>query len=139
MPGSSVPSSCALNTNISHAARSSYHPYPRQSCGANGRRCYHYSNPPIRTTVNDTAIWILVSAAIAVLSISVFNRLVRARNQRRNAWASVEVNLKKRHDLIPNLVETVRGYSEHEQEVLERVIEKRREELNLNTRIWSKQ
>ena len=89
--------------------------------------------------MNDTAIWILVSAAIAVLSISVFNRLVRARNQRRNAWASVEVNLKKRHDLIPNLVETVRGYSEHEQEVLERVIEKRREELNLNTRIWSKQ
>ena len=87
----------------------------------------------IRTTVNNTAIWILVSAAIAVLSISVFNRLVRARDQRRNAWATVEVNLKKRHDLIPNLVETVRGYTEHEPEVLERVIEKRREELNLNT------
>jgi LemA protein len=53
--------------------------------------------------------------------IGVYNGLVRLRNQMKNAWAQIDVQLKRRHDLIPNLVETVRGYMKHERETLEAV------------------
>jgi LemA protein len=56
----------------------------------------------------------------------VFNHLIRTRNQCSNAWASAEVNLKKRHELIPNVVQAVQGYINHEHELLERVSELRR-------------
>jgi LemA protein len=57
--------------------------------------------------------------------IVIYNRLIGLRNHIRDAWADVDTELKRRHDLIPNLVETVRGYARHEQAVLARVVELR--------------
>jgi len=69
--------------------------------------------------------WIIVAVAVALvlglIVVLLYNRLVRHRNQAENAWAQVEVQLKRRHDLIPNLVETVKGYAAHERTVLENV------------------
>ena len=70
-----------------------------------------------------TTIVILVIAAILVIScISIYNRLVKLRNNRENAFADIDVQLKQRHDLIPQLVETVKGYAKHEKTTLENVI-----------------
>ncbi|HEX9645070.1 MAG TPA: LemA family protein [Acidimicrobiia bacterium] len=63
---------------------------------------------------------ILVVLAAAV--IFVYNRLVRLRNRTDNAWAQVDVQLKRRYDLIPNLVETVKGYASHESETFQAVV-----------------
>ncbi len=57
--------------------------------------------------------------------IGAFNGLVRGRNRVREAWSDIDVQLKRRYDLIPNLVETVKGYATHEQSVLEKVIQAR--------------
>jgi len=70
-------------------------------------------------------IWVLVLVGIVVLllilGVLFYNRLVRLRNRVDNAWAQIEVQLKRRWDLIPNLVETVKGYAEHERETFEAV------------------
>ncbi len=63
----------------------------------------------------------VVVAAIAVWLAGMYNGLVRLRNHVKNAWAQIDVQLKRRHDLIPNLVETVKGYAGHEKETLENV------------------
>ena len=72
-------------------------------------------------------IWIVVViVALLVLAlITLYNRFVRLRNRVDNAWAQIEVQLKRRWDLIPNLVETVRGYAEHERGTFEAVTEAR--------------
>ncbi|MCC5810169.1 MAG: LemA family protein [Ectothiorhodospiraceae bacterium] len=57
--------------------------------------------------------------------ISAYNRLVQLRNQVRNGWRQIDVQLKRRHDLIPNLVESVQGYMSHERETLRQVVEAR--------------
>ncbi|TDI13401.1 MAG: LemA family protein [Acidobacteria bacterium] len=62
-----------------------------------------------------------VVAAIVVWLAGMYNGLVRLRNHVKNAWAQIDVQLKRRHDLIPNLVETVKGYAGHEKETLENV------------------
>ena len=62
-----------------------------------------------------------VVAAMVVWLAGMYNGLVRLRNQVKNAWAQIDVQLKRRHDLIPNLVETVKGYAGHEKETLENV------------------
>lgn len=67
-------------------------------------------------------IFLLALAAIAVGTGLVYNRLVRLRNHSESAWADIDVQLKRRYDLIPNLVETVKGYAGHERETLEAVI-----------------
>jgi LemA protein len=70
-------------------------------------------------------ILLIVLALIVVVIAWVFglyNGLVRLRNAVRNAWSQIDVQLKRRHDLIPNLVETVKGYASHEKDTLERVI-----------------
>lgn len=67
---------------------------------------------------------IVVLAVVAVLllvAISMYNRFVRLRNRADNAWAQVDVQLRRRYDLIPNLIETVKGYASHEREVFENV------------------
>jgi LemA protein len=69
---------------------------------------------------------VLIVLAVAVVLaflyvVAVFNGLVRLRNQKDNAWSQIDVQLKRRHDLIPNLVETVKGYMTHERELLESV------------------
>lgn len=66
-------------------------------------------------------IILVVVALLALYLISIYNALVRLRNNRENAFANIDVQLKQRHDLIPQLVATVKGYATHEREVLERV------------------
>lgn len=72
-------------------------------------------------------MWWAIGAIVllAVILISIYNRLVTLRQRIRNAWAQIEVQLKRRYDLIPNLVSTVKGYAAHESETLERVTEAR--------------
>ena len=74
-------------------------------------------------------IWLLVIVAlivvVALLLVALYNRLVQQRNRVDNAWAQIEVQLKRRWDLIPNLVETVKGYAAHERETFEAVTEAR--------------
>ena len=60
-------------------------------------------------------------ALIIVVLISIYNKLVTLRQRIKNAWAQIEVQLKRRYDLIPNLVSTVKGYAAHEKETFERV------------------
>jgi len=78
-------------------------------------------------------IGLIVVIAVAVIiilgAIVVFNSLVRGRNMVREAWSGIDVQLKRRHDLIPNIVETVKGYAAHEREAFEQVAELRTEGL----------
>ena len=69
----------------------------------------------------------VVLALVGLGLVFLWNGLVRARNEVRNAWAQIDVQLKRRHDLVPNLVRTVGAYAEHEKELLERVTEARAE------------
>jgi len=71
---------------------------------------------------------IIILAVIVILFlifIGIYNGLVSLRNQVKNAWAQIDVQLKRRYDLIPNLVETVKGYAKHEREVFENVTKAR--------------
>ncbi len=73
-------------------------------------------------------VWIVILVIVALLVIALitlYNRFVRLRNRVDNAWAQIEVQLKRRWDLIPNLVETVKGYAEHERGTFEAVTEAR--------------
>jgi LemA protein len=69
------------------------------------------------------ALWIIIGIVVVLLIIlgGTYNGLVGLRNQVKNAWAQIDVQLKRRYDLIPNLVETVKGYMKHERETLEAV------------------
>lgn len=72
--------------------------------------------------------WIIIIAVVVILvigTILTYNSLVRLRNWIKEAWAQIDVQLRRRHELIPNLVNTVKGYAEHEQETLTKVIEAR--------------
>jgi LemA protein len=77
------------------------------------------------------------AGAVVVLLLLVFayyyNRFVQLENRMDNAWAQIDVQLKKRADLVPNLVETVQGYAEHEKEVFENVSESRERMMDANT------
>src|SRR5512140_1879729 len=68
-------------------------------------------------------VGMLLVAAFAVIGI--YNKLVTLRNRFKNAWAQIDVQLKRRYDLIPNLVETAKGYLKHERETLEAVVKAR--------------
>ena len=74
-----------------------------------------------------TAIIILVIILIVIIawSIGIYNKLVTLKNRLKNAFAQIDVQLKRRYDLIPNLVETAKSYMEHERETLEAVIQAR--------------
>jgi LemA protein len=73
------------------------------------------------------ALWIILGIIVILIIIlaSTYNGLVNLRNQVKNAWAQIDVQLKRRHDLIPNLVETVKGYMGHERQTLEAVTQAR--------------
>lgn len=72
------------------------------------------------------AIIILVVVVLLIIwGVSLYNNLVKLRNNRENAFANIDVQLKQRHDLVPQLVSTVKGYATHEREVLQRVTEAR--------------
>jgi LemA protein len=74
-----------------------------------------------------TIAWILiiVVAVIVLWVIAIFNSLVWLRNRIQNAWSQIDVQLKRRFDLIPNLVETVKGYAKHEKETFKQITEAR--------------
>lgn len=76
---------------------------------------------------------IVVLAILAVLvvwGVGIYNRLIKLRNRYENAFAQIDVQLKRRYDLIPNLVETAKGYLKHERETLEAVIQARNQAVN---------
>ena len=68
---------------------------------------------------------IVVVGALALLVVVLYNRLVRLRNRCENAWSQIDVQLRRRYDLIPNLVETVKGYASHERQTFEEVTQAR--------------
>jgi LemA protein len=70
---------------------------------------------------------------VGIYLVVVYNGLVSLRNRIENAWAQIDVQLKRRYDLIPNLVETVKGYASHERETLEKVVEARNSAMNAGT------
>lgn len=78
-------------------------------------------------------IILVIAAFLVILLISKYNSLVKLRNNRENAFADIDVQLKQRHDLIPQLVETVKGYAAHEKDTLERVVNARNGALNAKT------
>lgn len=81
-----------------------------------------------------TGIIILVIVVLlAIWCVSLYNNLVKLRNNRENAFANIDVQLKQRHDLVPQLVATVKGYAIHEREVLQRVTEARTAAMGATT------
>jgi LemA protein len=70
-------------------------------------------------------IVLIVLAVLVIAFVVIYNGLVQSRNRVDNSWAQVDVQLKRRYDLIPNLVETVKGYASHERETFERVTQAR--------------
>ncbi len=70
-------------------------------------------------------IFLGILVVIVIFVVGLFNTLVRLRNQTKNAWSQIDVQLKRRHDLIPNLIETVKGYMVHERETLENITKAR--------------
>ena len=76
-------------------------------------------------------LWIVLAvvALLVIGAILIYNGLIRSRNQVENAWSQIDVQLKRRIDLIPNLVETVKGYAAHEKETLDAVIQARNQAI----------
>lgn len=79
--------------------------------------------------------WIIVGIVVllAIIIIALYNGLIRLKNQVENAWAQIDVQLKRRNDLIPNLIETVKGYAKHEKEVFTQVTKARTAMMNADT------
>jgi LemA protein len=76
-------------------------------------------------------IVVIILIVFAVLMIvSMYNSLIKLRNQVKNAWSQIDVQLKRRHDLIPNLIETVKGYMTHERETLQNITNARSQAMN---------
>ena len=78
-------------------------------------------------------ILLIVFAVIIVFVVGIYNGLISLRNRSENAWAQVDVQLRRRYDLIPNLVETVKGYAKHEKETFQSVTEARSKAINAGT------
>jgi len=80
-----------------------------------------------------TIIVLIAVVIIAIFLISLYNRLVKLRNNRENAFADIDVQLRQRHDLIPQLVDAVKGYMKHEEKVLTAVTEARANAMNASS------
>jgi len=82
-------------------------------------------------------LWIAIGVGVVLLiwMIAIFNSLIEKRNRVRNAWSDIDVQLKRRYDLIPNLVETVKGYKGYEASVLENVTKARVSAMNQGNNI----
>ncbi|MBA4802573.1 MAG: LemA family protein [Euryhalocaulis sp.] len=82
-----------------------------------------------------TFIWILLAivVVVAIFGITIYNRLVALRQAVNQAWGDIDVQLKQRYDLIPNLVETVKGYASHERETLEAVTQARQQAIDASS------
>lgn len=83
------------------------------------------------------SVWLIVVLVILVLIIlyvfTTYNKLVKLRNRVKDQWSQIDVQLKRRFDLIPNLVNTIKGYTKHESETLEKVIQARNTYLSAST------
>src|SRR4029079_7379239 len=89
-------------------------------------KCYSKGINPFKEASMTTTIVILaVIALIVITGISIYNHLVTLRNQVKNAWSQIDVQLQRRYDLIPNLIETVKGYMSFEKGTLESVVKAR--------------
>ncbi|MDX9892800.1 MAG: LemA family protein [Patescibacteria group bacterium] len=79
-----------------------------------------------------TYLWVIIVVAAVIIGwlIMVFNSLIRLKNRTQEAFSDVDVQLKRRHDLIPNLMETVKGYAQHEKELFEKVTQARSNAIN---------
>lgn len=75
-------------------------------------------------------VFMVVLVGLVLWFIGAYNGLIRFRNEVKNAWAQIDVQLKRRHDLIPNLVETVKGYAGHEKSTFEEVVQARSQAVN---------
>ncbi len=75
-------------------------------------------------------VFLILAVVVILWVIGIFNALVRLRNQVKNAWSQIDVQLKRRHDLIPNLVETAKGYMKHERETLENITRARSQAMS---------
>lgn len=82
-----------------------------------------------------TILWVIIAAAVIILLwlIAVYNGLIRARNRTDEAWSDIDVQLKRRYNLIPNLVEAVKAYARHERELFEKVTKARTAAMNAGT------
>ena len=78
-------------------------------------------------------ILIIILAVVAFILISMYNRLVSLKNRRENAFADIDVQLRQRHDLVPQLVDTVKGYATHEKELLTKITEARSSAMQAKT------
>jgi LemA protein len=82
---------------------------------------------------------LIILAGLVVLfglyGTGIYNGLVRGRNETKSAWSSIDVQLKRRHDLIPNLIETVKGYAAHERQTLEAVVKARQQAVSFTGNI----
>ena len=78
-------------------------------------------------------VLLIIIGVVVVAAIGIYNGLIIARNRCDNSWAQVDVQLRRRYDLIPNLVETVKGYAKHEREVFEKVTQARTSAINAGT------
>src|SRR6478609_4056471 len=78
-------------------------------------------------------IFLVVILVIVLWMVSLYNRLVSLRNRRQNAFADIDVQLRQRHDLVPQLVDTVKGYASHERELLTKITEARSAAVNART------
>ncbi len=75
-------------------------------------------------------IVIVLIVFFVLMFVSMYNSLIKLRNQVKNAWSQIDVQLKRRHDLIPNLIETVKGYMTHERDTLENITKARSQAMN---------
>ena len=78
-------------------------------------------------------IFIAIIVVIGLFFVSIYNSLVGLRNRVKNAWSQIDVQLKRRHDLIPNLIETVKGYMTHERQVMENITKYRSQAMDAST------
>src|SRR5579864_6057494 len=75
-------------------------------------------------------VFVVLGFGVLAVLVFIYNGLVNKKVETENAWSQIDVQLKRRHDLIPNLVETVKGYATHERETLEKVIQARNAAVN---------
>ena len=83
--------------------------------------------------ISSWVVWVIIGVVLLILimmMVGIYNRLVRGKNQYANAFAQIDVQLKRRYDLIPNLVETAKGYAKHEKETLDAVVKARNTALS---------